>query len=213
MLKVIRFEFNYFGENTYLLIDENTNQAIVVDPGMLKTKEQDVFDKYIQENHIKLTLIVNTHLHLDHIFSDNYVHDKYGINIAAHKDDAPLGLTLVNQAQRFGLSIKSEPVKIDQELNEGDIIKLGNNEVSVLHVPGHSLGGIALYCKADGFILSGDSLFSHSIGRTDLPGGNAKQLIKSIQEKLLTLPDTTTVMPGHGPYTTIGTEKSENPYI
>jgi glyoxylase-like metal-dependent hydrolase (beta-lactamase superfamily II) len=213
MLKVIRFEFNYFGENTYLLIDEDTNQAIVVDPGMFKPKEQNVFDKYIQANNIKLTLIVNTHLHLDHIFSDNYVHNKYGIKIAAHKDDASLGMSIVSQAQRFGLSIEESPVKIDQELNDGDTIDVGNNRITILHVPGHSLGGIALYCKADGFILSGDSLFSHSIGRTDLPGGNAQQLINSIKEKLLTLPEQTTVMPGHGPYTTISIERSENPYI
>lgn len=213
MLKVKNFEFNYFGENTYLLVDEDTNKAIVVDPGMFKPKEQRVFDDYILQNKLELIMVVNTHLHLDHCFSDNYVRNNYGVKIAAHKADSSLGLSIVDQARRFGLAIESDPVAIDIELNDGDVITVGNSRLVVIHVPGHSPGGIALYSEADKFVLSGDSLFSHSIGRTDLPGGDATQLISSIREKLFQLPEQTTVLPGHGPYTSIAVERTENPYV
>jgi glyoxylase-like metal-dependent hydrolase (beta-lactamase superfamily II) len=213
MLKVKNFEFNYFGENTYLLVDEDTNKAIVVDPGMFKPKEQRVFDDYILQNKMELIMVVNTHLHLDHCFSDNYVRNNYGVKIAAHKADSSLGLSIVDQARRFGLAIESDPVAIDIELNDGDVITVGNSRLVVIHVPGHSPGGIALYSEADKFVLSGDSLFSHSIGRTDLPGGDATQLISSIREKLFQLPEQTTVLPGHGPYTSIAVERTENPYV
>jgi glyoxylase-like metal-dependent hydrolase (beta-lactamase superfamily II) len=213
MLKVKNFEFNYFGENTYLLVDEDTNKAIVVDPGMFKPKEQRVFDDYILQNKMELIMVVNTHLHLDHCFSDNYVRNNYGVKIAAHKADSSLGLSIVDQARRFGLAIESDPVAIDIELNDGDVITVGNSRLVVIHVPGHSPGGIALYSEADKFVLSGDSLFSHSIGRTDLPGGDAIQLISSIREKLFQLPEQTTVLPGHGPYTSIAVERTENPYV
>lgn len=214
MLNIKQFVFNPFDENTYLLIDEDTNQAAVIDPGMINDRERAEFDKFIADNKITLTMVINTHMHLDHSFSDNYVSKKYGVKIAAHPDDAPLGETLANQAMRFGMRLNdSDPVKIDVQLNDGDEIAIGNSKLTVLHVPGHSLGGISLYLKEQDIVFAGDSLFNGCIGRTDFIGGNHQQLIDSIHAKLLTLPANTVVLSGHGPHTTIANERTNNPYL
>lgn len=214
-MKVKQFVFNPFGVSTFIIYDSESKAAIAIDPGMLNSAEQKEFDSYIAENNLKLTQIVNTHLHLDHCFGNNYVRDKYGIKVAAHPDDAFLGNSLVEQASRFGIRLTGNDTKagIDIELKDGDNIKVGAHMLKVLHVPGHSPGSIALYSAEGGFVIGGDVLFKGSIGRTDLQGGNLDTLLDSIHSRLMTLPDSTNVLPGHDRFTTIGAERATNPYI
>ena len=214
-MKVKQFVFNPFGVSTFIIYDSESKPAIAIDPGMLNSAEQKEFDSYIAENNLKLTQIVNTHLHLDHCFGNNYVRDKYGIKVAAHPDDAFLGNSLAEQASRFGIRLTGNDTKvgIDIELKDGDSIKVGAHTLKVLHVPGHSPGSIALYCAEGGFVIAGDVLFKGSIGRTDLQGGNLDTLLNSIHSRLMTLPDSTNVLPGHDRFTTIGAERATNPYI
>lgn len=211
----MQFVFNPFGVSTFIIYDSESKAAIAIDPGMLNSAEQKEFDSYIAENNLKLTQIVNTHLHLDHCFGNNYVRDKYGIKVAAHPDDAFLGNSLAEQASRFGIRLTGNDTKvgIDIELKDGDSIKVGAHTLKVLHVPGHSPGSIALYCAEGGFVIAGDVLFKGSIGRTDLQGGNLDTLLNSIHSRLMTLPDSTNVLPGHDRFTTIGAERATNPYI
>lgn len=213
MLKVKQFVFNMFGVNTYLVIDPETKEAAVIDPGMYGSDEQKEFDDYVKTNNLKIIEVFNTHLHLDHCFGDNYVKDKYGVKVAANIADAPLGADITTQMQRFGGRDAVKGVTIDVPLEDGDIITIGKERLVVITVAGHSPGGIALYSPDGHFVIAGDSLFRRSIGRTDLPGGNQRQLIDNIRKKLFTLPDDTMVLPGHDRFTTIGDEKTANPFV
>ena len=212
MLRIKQFIFNDFGESTYLITDEATKDAIVVDPGMASKDDYKRFDDFVKDNGIKVKQIVNTHLHIDHCFGINYVRDKYGVNVAAHVDDASLGDQLSLQARMFGIPGDYKGVVIDAPLAEGDVISVGQEKLYVIHTPGHTQGGICLYSPDGKFLISGDTLFQHTIGRTDHPGGNHEQLVESVNNKLLTLPDDTLVLSGHGPATTIGEEKLHNPF-
>lgn len=202
-----------FGVNTYLITDKDTGDTAVIDPGMIDAAEKREFDDYVSANNLKITQIINTHLHLDHCFGDNYVRDKYGVKVAANINDQPLGDDIPAQMARFGGRIKADPVKIDVALKDGDIIKIGDSELRVITTPGHSPGGISLYSAEGGFLISGDTLFRFGVGRTELPGGDHNTLIKSIREKLMTLPDATKVLPGHDRFSTIADERRHNPYI
>lgn len=213
MLKVKAFIFNPFGETTYVVYNPATLDAIVVDPGMGDASENAEFDSFIEEKKLKITGIVNTHMHLDHCFGANYVKDKYGVPVNAHVADAFLGSNIDDQARKFGIRLKGRDVMIDAPLADGDSIAIGDDRLAVIHTPGHSPGGICLYSADGKFLLAGDTLFQGSIGRTDLPGGNHAQLLNSIRTRLFTLPDDTIVLPGHGPATTIGDEKLHNPYF
>lgn len=215
MIKVKQFCFNPFAVSAFILSDSDTAQAVAIDPGMISDSEREEFDKYISDNNLKLTQIVNTHLHLDHCFGDNYVRDKYGVPVAAHADDAFLGETLSDQAARFGIRLMGNAgkVAIDVYLKDGDTINVGNYKLHVIHVPGHSPGSIALYSPDGAFLIAGDVLFRHSIGRTDLPGGNLNTLLDSIDKKIMVLPEDTKVLPGHDSFTTVGNEKRYNPYL
>ena len=214
MLKIKQFVFGPFGVNTYIVHDTGTKDALVVDPGMTSPSDFSTFDNYIKEQGLHVQQIVNTHLHLDHCFGDNYVRDKYGVKVAANVDDAPLGQNLEGQAKMFGMvAPDARPVAIDVELKEGDNIKIGNSTLEIIKVPGHSPGSIVLYSPDGKFAIVGDVLFRGSIGRTDLPGGSHPDLISNIKAKLLKLPDDTLVLPGHDMSTTIGREKASNYYL
>lgn len=202
-----------FGVNTFVLWDPATHDAAIIDPGMIDSREIAEIDNFIADNHLNVTHLINTHLHLDHTFGNEHVKAKYGLPVEAGIDDAELGAYMKQQSQRFGLKYSGNPITIDRPLNDGDMIKIGNGTLQVLHVPGHSPGSVALYDAADGFVIAGDVLFRSSIGRTDLPGGDYATLIKSINDKLMTLPDDTVVYPGHGPATKIAIERQLNPYI
>lgn len=214
MLKVKQFVFNYFEENTYLAIDDTTSQAAIIDPGMLRDSEKKEFDSFVAENGITLTQIILTHAHLDHCFGADYVKSQYNIPVKAHSSDAPLAQSLVEQANRFGLSSRlTSGIEFDVHLADGDVIEIGQSSLKVIHVPGHSPGGIILYDKEDKLAFVGDSIFEGSVGRTDLAGGNHTQLITSLKNKVLSLPDDTVLLPGHGRPTTVLQEKRHNPFL
>lgn len=212
-MKVSRFVFNMFGINTYVMWDPESREAAIVDPGMIDAEERSALDSFIERNNLKVTQLINTHAHLDHIFGNAYVKDRYGLKIKGNPSDSFLAETLPEQAARFGLRMPLEPSGIEVELNDGDTLCLGDEPVEILSVPGHSPGSIALYCPESGFVITGDALFQGSIGRTDLPSGDYATLVDSIRRKLLTLPDETVILPGHGGETTVGHEKKSNPFI
>lgn len=214
MLKIKQFAFNDFGENTYILFDTGTLEAIVIDPGMTEERERQFFDRFVEDNGLKITNVVNTHLHLDHCWGDNYVSGRYGVKVAASPADASLGKSLDAQACLFGMPTDdTQSVEIDVPLKEGDEIAVGDYRLKVLEVPGHSPGGLVFYCPEDKIAFVGDSIFYGSIGRTDLAGGNYDQLISALKKKVLSLPDDTRLLPGHGPFTTVAREKAANPFI
>lgn len=212
-MKLIRFVFNPIGVNTYIVYDPDTLECAIVDPGMLTDDELETFRRVVRERKLHPAHIVNTHLHLDHSFGDMAVAEEYSLPIKAHKADEFLGRSLTAQARSFGMNLDLKPVEISAYLTEGDELHIGSGVLKVIEVPGHTPGGIALYDEADGFVLTGDSLFQGSIGRTDLPGGNMTDLLKALRAKILTLPPKTVVYPGHGEPTTIAAELRSNPYF
>lgn len=213
MLKVARFGFYMFGINTYVVYDPEEKEAAIIDPGMSRPEEFKALENFIDRNGLKVTHLINTHLHIDHAIADNWVKAKYGVPVEAHVADAPLGARIMEQARMFGVRAEDVAVEIERPLKEGDIVKIGSGELMVLHVPGHSPGSICLYDKVDDFVIVGDTLFEGSIGRTDLAGGNHRQLVDAIKNKLLTLPRETMVLSGHGGHTSIGQEWDSNPYL
>lgn len=212
-MEILRFTFNPFGVNTYIVYDPKTLEAAIIDPGMISETEIKRMASIIERYRLKPVQLINTHLHADHAVGDNYIRKSFGLPLKAHRDDTFLADALSAQKQMFGMADDGSTETIDVYLKDGDKIKVGNGELEVLEVPGHSPGGIALYDRADGFVITGDSLFQGSIGRTDLAGGDYNTLINSIRKKLLTLPDDTVIYSGHGGSSTIGIEKRHNPYL
>ena len=212
-MKIAKFAFSLFGINTYVVYDEKTRECAVIDPGMINEREQQAMVNFINKNDLKVTHLVNTHLHIDHAVGNSFIKKHFGVKTEAHPDDAFLGKRLTDQARSFGIMETVDSANIDIPLKEGDKIRIGDGELEVIHVPGHSPGSIALYDRKDGFLIAGDILFQRGVGRWDLPGGDMHALLNGIKEKLLVLPENTDVFPGHGPATTIGEEKRMNPYL
>jgi len=206
------FTFNPIQENTYLVYDE-TNEAVVIDAGCVSEIEKRAIKNYIEDNQLILKRVLNTHLHFDHQFGNKFLYDTYGILPEACKEDEYLLEEVVAQVRSFGLDIKEEAQPLGGYLTENQIIKFGNTSFVTYLVPGHSPGSVAFYDEKDGVLFAGDVLFRGSIGRTDLPQGDYGTLIESITNKLLPLPDSTVVYSGHGPSTTIGFEKKNNPFL
>ena len=213
MINATQMTVNPFGENLYILWDEATHDAVVVDPGMMRAPEREMVTKFIEGQELNVTHILLTHLHIDHITSARWLADKTGADVCGSMQDAQLGLELPDQVARFHINIEVEPLTLDRDLTDGDTIPLGDETIQVLHVPGHSPGGLAFYLPESGLLISGDTIFNGSVGRTDLWGGDMAQLIISIREKILPLPDETVIASGHGPTTTIADEKRCNPFL
>ena len=211
-MEIKQFIFNMFQENTYVLTDEEKN-CIIIDPGCFFEEEKERLVGYIRSNGLKLTRIIQTHLHLDHIFGCLTLFDGFGIQPEAHAADEFFLDIFPTYGRKFGIDVELKCVPLKSYLSDGDVIKLGESELHVIHTPGHSPGGVCFYAPKEKLLFSGDSLFMGSIGRTDLERGNGPELIRSLTNKLMILPEDTTVLPGHGPKTTIGFEKANNPYI
>lgn len=202
---------NPLGENSFVLSDE-TGECIFIDPGFYYEEEHAEVKNYIAENELKPVKITNTHCHFDHIMGVEFVRNTFDVPFYAHPEDAFWIDRAESQGEMF--SIEMAPVKAaDYLLNEGDVVRFGNTELEVIHVPGHSPGHVVFYSGQEKFLIAGDVLFYGSIGRTDLPGGDHSTLINTIKEKLFKLPDETKVYCGHGPETTLGFEKSSNPFL
>jgi glyoxylase-like metal-dependent hydrolase (beta-lactamase superfamily II) len=211
MITVKKFTFNPLQENTYLLYDE-TGSCLIVDAGCYFSYEKEELARFISDHGLRPEKLVNTHCHFDHILGITFCREKYGIPFYAHRDDAFLIEHAVGQGDVFGVPM--EPLEQPEGwITEGEQVSFGNSSLEAIHVPGHAPGSLVFYTRPEKFILAGDVLFHGSIGRTDLPGGSYEQLMENIQKKLLILPDETLVYCGHGPETTIGAEKAENPFL
>jgi hydroxyacylglutathione hydrolase len=209
MLSIQTFTFNPFQENTYIISDGA--DAVVIDPGNSNKQETSELDQFIAEQNLSIKLLLNTHCHIDHVLGNYHVKEKYKVPFQIHESDLPVLRAVKSYAPNYGFPQYSECLP-DSFLKEGDEIILGTTKLKVIFVPGHAPGHIAFYFEQEKKLISGDVLFRHSIGRTDLPGGHFETLIQSIQQKLFALPDDVTVYSGHGPTTTIGEEKVSNPF-
>lgn len=211
MIQIKNFIFNSFQVNTYILYDE-TGEGIIIDPACGNESELEEITAFTRDHHIKLTKIVNTHGHIDHIVGISRVVNAFNIPFVINQEDAVLLEMAPQQAMVFGFELSEPPVPTEY-IQEGDTLTFGNSSLSLFHVPGHSPGSIAFYSKDGEFVIVGDVLFAGSIGRTDLPGGSYDALISSIKNKLFSLPMETKVFSGHGPSTTIQHEYDTNPFL
>lgn len=211
-MKYQSFTFNPVQENTYLLWDEQTLEAAIVDTGAWDRQEEQSLAGSIEALGLKLKYVLQTHAHFDHTFGLPFVHRTYGLKPVFHKDEADVYRQMPSMAARFGLNMGGGMPAIGQLLSDGDELLLGTTVVRLIHTPGHTPGSSVFYIPDAGLLFSGDTLFRESIGRTDLPGGSYEDELDSIKNKLFCLPDDTVVLTGHGPSTTIGWEKQNNPY-
>ena len=210
MIKVKKFVFNPFSENTYLLFDE-TREGVIIDPGCSSPSEEKEFKDYISKYDLTIKSVLNTHGHIDHVLGNQFTTNNWKVDLGVCKEDLPTYRAVAAYASNYGFE-KYKEVEPGFFLKEGDSYEFGNSKLNVVFVPGHSIGHIAFINNEQKFIIGGDVLFNGSIGRTDLPGGDFDTLLESIQGKLFTLEDDFTVYSGHGPETTIGKEKVSNPF-
>lgn len=203
---------NPWQQNTIVLYDES-GEAAIVDCGCFGEDENKNLQDFFVKKGLKPVVLLDTHLHIDHIFGNNFVKKVYGLEAQASIDDDYLIKNAVEYAAMLGVTGITPPPDTGKYLRDGDTVKFGHSELKVIAVAGHSPGGLCYYSEKDKLLISGDVLFAGSVGRSDLPGGNARQLIDGIRTKLLILPDDIKVIPGHGPATTIGEEKRHNPFL
>ena len=213
MLKLDSFVFNPFAENTYVVYDDDTKECVIIDPGCSNEGEENELFGYIDSHRLKPLMVINTHGHIDHIVGNTAVKKRYGIPVAAHPNVKDDFLRSRQQAQMFGLSFMVDCELPDRDLEDGEVVKVGESTLEVISTPGHAMGSISLYAEIEGWVFTGDALFCRSIGRTDFPGGNYEQLRTNIIERLFHLPDDTEVYSGHGESTTIFDERKYNMFL
>jgi glyoxylase-like metal-dependent hydrolase (beta-lactamase superfamily II) len=194
--------------NCYIVACEQSREGIVVDPG----GDVDQIAALVERHSLKITTILNTHGHFDHIGGNRKAVAHFGARLLIHQADTILLSKSAEVARAYGMQGENSP-DADEWLVDGLEIAFGECRLKVLHTPGHTQGGCCLYFEKERKVITGDTLFADSIGRTDLPGGSHEQLLESIRSKLFTLPDDVTAYPGHGPATTISHEKQHNPYF
>ena len=211
MIKIERFVFNPFQENTYVLYDD-TGECVIVDAGCYDENEENTLVTFIEDNKLKPVEQLCTHTHIDHILGLSFILKKYGLKPRMHKDALPFLKNAKEQGAMFGLEM-TEIVDPGEFLEEGQQIKFGKSCLDVLHTPGHVDGHLTFVSKDHKFAIVGDVLFRDSIGRTDLPSGDFDTLARSIRSKIYRLGDEFTVYPGHGPDTTIKYELINNPFV
>lgn len=209
-MTVQSFTFNPFMTNTYVCHHEG--EAVIVDASPQAAEEvQQVLD-YVADHDLEVRHLLLTHAHIDHIFGCALLSEHYGLPWRLHPEDRPFVQRAMEQATMFGVQL-DEPPQLGDALTEDDAITFGGRTWRVLHTPGHSPGSVSFYDADAATVLSGDVLFQGSIGRTDLPGGSMPTLMRSIFDHLIPLGEATTVLPGHGPATTIGQERQQNPFL
>lgn len=211
-MKIKCFEFNMFPVNTYVVWDE-TKEAVIIDAGCYYEDERNRLKEYISSNGLIIKHLLNTHLHLDHLFGNSFVIKEFNVQTEANQEDEFLLPKILDYCHIFGIRINENPPSIGKYISDGDEITFGNTVLKAIHVPGHSPGSLVYYSERDRCIFCGDVLFKGSIGRTDLDGGNFNLLRNGIASKLFVLPDETYVYTGHGEPTTIGNEKMNNPFF
>ena len=205
-MEICTFVVGPLQSNSYLVVDERARRAAVIDPGM---ESETVLDA-VRRDGLQVDTVIITHGHFDHVFSSAFFKAETGAQVVMHPDDLPLLEEVPDTARFFGFKAPVQP-QPDRLVREGDVILVGSCALRVLETPGHTPGGISLHL--DNAVFVGDTLFAGSVGRTDLTGGSLEVLLHSIGSKLLTLPDRTVVYPGHGPATSIGAERRDNPFL
>ena len=197
-----------FQENCYVVGDEETGAGAIVDPG----DEAARIALAVEQTNLEISQILITHAHIDHVGAVASLVDEYSCQVLMHAEAEPMLGQLPTQAMMMGLRFGEVPT-VDRHIENKEVIEVGGLQLRSLYTPGHAPGHIAFYIESEGLLLSGDALFAGSVGRVDLPGGSMEVLMRSIEERLLTLPDLTRVYPGHGPETTIGYERVHNPFL
>jgi hydroxyacylglutathione hydrolase len=197
-----------FQENCYIVGDEESGAGALVDPG----DEAARIALAVEQTELEIQSIIVTHAHIDHVGAVGALVDEYACPVLMHTEAEPMLSHLPTQAMMMGLKFGKVPT-VDRNIGDGEVLEVGALRLSSLYTPGHAPGHLSFYVADEGFVLSGDAIFAGSIGRVDLPGGDMGLLMRSINEKLMTLPDETRVYPGHGPQTTVGNERVSNPFL
>jgi glyoxylase-like metal-dependent hydrolase (beta-lactamase superfamily II) len=211
MLTVKSFVFSPLQENTYVLFNQK-DACCLIDPGCYFGNERLALREYVEQQGLTPVLLLNTHCHLDHVFGNKFVYDTWDLPLHLHEKEKPVLEVAVEMGLAWELPFENYRGELNF-LTPGQRVTLGDDQLDVLFLPGHSPGSVGFYCKRQGFLIGGDVLFREGIGRTDLPGGDHATLLRSIREQLWLLPDKTVVYPGHGEPTTIGWEKAHNPFL
>jgi len=211
-MKIKKFVFNPFQENAYVLYDES-KECVIIDPGCYEKAEEVELENFIIENGLKPVALLNTHCHIDHILGNQFVADKWNLELHIHKADLPLLENAGQVSKMYGLENYSGSPYPKYFLEDGDAFFFGESKLDVIFTPGHAPGHICFYGKKHNFIISGDIIFQMSIGRTDLPFGDYDTLIGSITEKLFLLPESTQIYCGHGANTVLSYEREHNPFL
>lgn len=210
-MKIKSFVFNPFYENTYVVSSEKGN-CLIFDPGCYEDYELAELREYIHMNDLNVVAIINTHCHIDHVLGNDPLKADYKVPLKIPKNEEEVFRSIPAYAPQWGMS-GYRHAEVDEFLNEGDDLALDEIVFKMIEVSGHSPGHLIFYNAEGKVIIGGDVLFRESIGRTDLPGGNHEDLLNNIQQKVYTLPEDVEVLPGHGPSTTIGHEKANNPFV
>ena len=210
-MEIFKLVFSPIEVNTYILSDQS-GECAIIDCGCYSTDECEELAGYIKEKNLNPVLLLNTHCHLDHIFGNKFVLDRYNLKTFCSEYDERNRKSSKQHAMLFGLNM-DDPPEPAGFITDNQLIAFGETKLMALHVPGHTAGSLAFYSEKNSCVFTGDALFEGSIGRTDLPGGDYDTLIESIKSKLFTLPPSTVVYPGHGNETTIEREMKSNPYF
>jgi glyoxylase-like metal-dependent hydrolase (beta-lactamase superfamily II) len=210
-MEVFKFVFSPIEVNTYVLADQS-GECAIIDCGCYDENESGKLEKFILGKKIKPVVLLNTHCHLDHIFGNKFILEKFKLRTFSSELEEGNRKNAVQHAMLFGLSMENSPDP-SGFIYHNQVVRFGSTELTALHVPGHTAGSLAFYSEKNGCVFTGDALFSGSIGRSDLPGGSYNTLISSIKNQLFVLPPATVVYSGHGIETTIGKEMETNPYF
>ncbi|MEJ7820300.1 MAG: MBL fold metallo-hydrolase [Rubrobacteraceae bacterium] len=197
-----------FQENCYIIGDENTGEGALIDPGDEATR----IALAVEQTHLDIGRIIITHAHIDHVGAVATLVDEYACPVLLHPEAEPMLQQMPTQAMMMGVRFGKVP-KVDGYIQDEEVLEVGSLRLRALYTPGHAPGHLSFYEENEGLVLSGDALFAGSVGRVDLPGGSMEVLLRSIEERLLPLPDETRVYSGHGPATTIGDERATNPFL
>jgi len=211
-MNIKSFTFNTFQENTFVVYDKS-KECIIIDPGCYSKKEEEELSEFIIEKELTPVKLINTHCHIDHILGNQFVTEKWDLELYMHKKDIPLLENAGVVAQMYGFKDYEGSPYPKHFLAQDDTLTFGESSFKVLFTPGHAPGHVCLYSKENNLVIAGDVLFQGSIGRTDLPGGDHNTLINSIITQLFPLPNETQVFCGHGPATNLGYEKDHNPFL
>lgn len=212
-MQVEIFTFNTFLENTYMAWDPNTGQALIVDPGMMNQRETDRVDQFIQNHNLNPQAVLLTHAHVDHACGAQMFAQQYHIPIYGHSNEQLLASTMTEQSLMFGFGKKISNFQITDFVTHMQKIQLAGQQIQVLETAGHTQGGVCYYLPQSSILFAGDTIFYHSVGRTDFTGGSHSQLISNIRQHILTLPPHTVIYSGHGQPTTVEEEKNNNPFL